>query len=128
VQRRRDNCGVVQPADPGPGFVVDEFGVSVTDGDGCVRVAAWGELDLSSAPELDATLDQVERIARSVVLDLRGLTFLDSSGVTLLLRHTQRAASDGFALSIVAPEPRVARVLELTGVAAVLPLSDGRPE
>ena len=93
------------------------------DGD-AARIVARGELDLQTAPELDAALCRAEASARTITVDLRELTFMDSSGVNLLVRHVEIAERDRVDLSIVAPRPAVARVLDLAGVTHLLPLVD----
>jgi anti-anti-sigma factor len=98
--------------------------VAITEHGEVVRVGASGELDLETAPRLDAALTQVEERARAVTIDLRALTFMDSSAIHLLTRHADRARCDGFALSIIPPAPRVARVLDVAGVTQLLPLVD----
>jgi anti-anti-sigma factor len=99
-----------------------ELSVAV-DGDSA-RIVARGELDLETAAELDAALCRLEATARTITVDLRGLTFMDSSGVNLLVRHVEIAERDRVELSIVAPRPAVARVLDLAGVTHLLPLVD----
>ena len=89
-----------------------------------VRITAAGELDLATASQLDAALTEAEGVARRVEVDLRALTFMDSSGINLLMRHAGRARGD-LTLVIVPPPPRVARVLDVAGVTDLLPLVDG---
>jgi anti-anti-sigma factor len=89
-----------------------------------VRITAAGELDLATASRLDAALTEVEAGARRVELDLSALTFMDSSGINLLIRHARRARG-GVTLAIMPPPPRVARVLDIAGVTDLLPLVDG---
>ena len=68
-----------------------------------------------------------------MVLDLRGLTFIDSTGLHLLVALEQRAQRDGFLLSLVAPAGPVARAIQLCGLDQILPLAtpddalDGEP-
>jgi stage II sporulation protein AA (anti-sigma F factor antagonist) len=90
-----------------------------------IRITAAGELDLATAPQLDAALTEVEGMARPVELDLGALTFMDSSGINLLIRHARRADGGGPALAIVPPPPRVARVLDVAGVTELLPFVSG---
>jgi anti-sigma B factor antagonist len=83
------------------------------DSDGLVLALA-GELDLASLPAVAAPLDDVlGRPAQPVVLDLAGLTFLDSSGVALLVRIANHF---GQVRTRAAGEP-VRRVIEVLGLA-----------
>jgi stage II sporulation protein AA (anti-sigma F factor antagonist) len=98
--------------------------VSVAARGDWIGVSARGELDIATSPQLDAALREVEASDRRVAVDLQALTFMDSSGVNLLVRHTARARSIGFALAIIPPVHRVARVLDLAGVRHLLPIVD----
>jgi anti-sigma B factor antagonist len=84
-----------------------------------------GELDLANADELQHELERAEASdAQSIVLDLSGLTFMDSTGVQLLLRAHARSRADANRLMLLRGPATVHRVLELTGVATLLPFSD----
>jgi len=102
----------------GPFFHVD----SATSAGACV-IAAAGELDLASAPGLLQALETAEgSMAEAVVLDLSGLTFVDSTGVRAVLQAVQasRAGDDKLRLRRGWAEP-VRRVFELVGVLDWLP-------
>jgi len=82
-----------------------------------VRVA--GELDLYSAPQLENEFEDLLRGGATYVLvDLREVPFLDSSGLGVLLAAANRLGRDGFVLTGVGLESR--RVLEITGADQVL--------
>ena len=90
---------------------------SHADGDRVV-VVAHGELDLATVPQLERTVQELRsRGARAVVLDLRELGFMDSTGVRLLLQLDAESRADGFSFAIVDRDGPVRRVLTLTGVA-----------
>ena len=99
---------------PGPQLAL--FGIDITSPAGQVRVALSGEIDLSTVGDLESELrETVEAAPELLVLDLREVTFLDSSGLRLLLRLHGRQTERGDRLVIVQGARRVARVLELTG-------------
>jgi anti-sigma B factor antagonist len=104
--------------------VAGGFDVAVTDYGDAVHVGARGELDVETVPRLAAALRQVESAGRDVTLDLRGLTFMDSSGINLLTEHAARADRDRFTFTIYAPSPSVGRVLDIAGVRDLLPIVD----
>ena len=80
-------------------------------------VRPHGELDLATAPELEARLTDLRGEGfDDLVLDLRGLSFLDSTGLRLLLDNRQRAEQGGWRFSIVDGDQPVSRVLEVSGV------------
>lgn len=85
-------------------------------------VALAGELDLASAQAVERELGRLAHDGdRPLVVDLAELTFIDSTGVRLLLSATR--ARDG-GLVVRRPPPRVRRVLQLAGVEALLRISD----
>jgi anti-sigma B factor antagonist len=98
----------------------DPFAVEVEQRDGLMVVRASGELDLATAETLDAALGDIDG-ARRVSLDLSGLSFIDSTGLRLMLSLDQRAKRDGFELSLVAPEPPADRPIRLCGLDKMLP-------
>ena len=97
-----------------------DFDLTVAqDAQGGSRVTLRGELDLGSAPQLEQALGATNG---RVVLDLSGLTFMDSTGVRVLLEAAERSRGE---LRIVPPPGGDARVtFEETGIARLLPLVD----
>jgi anti-anti-sigma factor len=101
-----------------------DFSVTVGRHRDTVTVAPAGELDLATAPLVADHLDALAGGAPAcVVLDLGAVTFLDSSGVALLLGIWRRAGQEGWELSIANTPPAALGVLELCGLLDVLPLS-----
>ena len=85
-------------------------------------IALEGELDLDGVERVTEELERAEAgAARRIVLDLSGLTFLDSSGVRMIVCANLRSQADGGRLRLVRGSPRVQRVFELTGVLDRLP-------
>ncbi len=85
------------------------------------RVLAAGEIDIAVVPELEAALGSAERsAAAAVVLDLSRVTFIDSSGIRVLVECARRDPS-GERFSIV-PGPAVDRVIDVAGLRDRLPL------
>jgi anti-sigma B factor antagonist len=80
-----------------------------------LRVAVAGELDIVSASELEAELARLETDSvPTLVLDLRGLSFIDSTGLRAVIAADQRARSAGRRLVIVRGAQAVDRLLSLT--------------
>jgi anti-sigma B factor antagonist len=91
-------------------------------------VAVSGELDLASSPALQEELDRVSASDPDLlIIDLRELDFMDSTGLSVLVRAHQRAEDQGRRLAMVKGPQQVQRLLSLTGVAERLTLVD-RPE
>jgi anti-anti-sigma factor len=80
-------------------------------------VAPEGEIDISNVEVLDQALGQaVDRRLRCLVVDLGGITYLDSAGISSLLRAGQRAASQGGTMVLVDGTPFVRRLIRMTGI------------
>jgi anti-sigma B factor antagonist len=88
-------------------------------------IAVTGELDLASSPALQEELDRVAASdADMLIIDLRELDFMDSTGLSVLVRAHQRAEEQGRQLAMVKGPQQVQRLLSLTGVADRLKLVD----
>jgi len=88
------------------------------------RLAPSGELDLASRGPLERELVRVEQTdALRIELDLAGLTFIDCAGLRVVTDAAARSREDGSRLRLRPGTPAVQRVLELTGVVAVLPFA-----
>jgi anti-sigma B factor antagonist len=90
-------------------------------------IAVSGELDIAGVPELEAALLAQEAAGRDIDLDMTDLTYIDSAGMTVLFQTAQRARRAGWELTVVGVGKRVAEMLELTGLDAVLGLDDAAP-
>jgi anti-sigma B factor antagonist len=86
-----------------------------------VRVS--GELDIATVPGLTDVLRGLEQPCDRVVLDLSGLTFIDSTGLTLAVTEHQRAAKDGVELVLAGATENVLEVFRLTGLDVTLPMA-----
>ncbi|GGP10756.1 STAS domain-containing protein [Nonomuraea glycinis] len=82
-----------------------------------VVVAVAGELDLFTAPFLrDEVRDAIKQDSARLVLDLQQLSFMDSSGLSVLIEAWRLATSEGGGVSLAAPQAPVARILRTTGL------------
>ena len=89
-------------------------------------VAPRGELDMATVGAVERGAPAAGRSGRrAVVLDLGGLSFMDSSGLHLVARWTAEASRDGFEFQLEPGSPAVQRVFELAGMTDELP-SAGR--
>ena len=101
------------------------FDVRTTEEADGVRLALTGELDLATAPRVEEELEQAERARPGrIVLDLRGLTFIDSSGLRVIVAADARARAEGRRLTLVQGPEAVRRVFEITGLAGRLDIVD----
>lgn len=96
--------------------------------EGTTIIEVAGELDLHSAPQLRA--EAVRAIESQspprIIIDLSGVTFLDSTGVGVLVGALKRAREANGALQFCNPQARVTRVFEITGLIGALPLFQTR--
>lgn len=89
--------------------------VATEDRGGTPVVQVSGELDLSTCEQVEAALGQAESAnPPTLVLDLSGVSFMDSTGVRTLLQADSRARRDGRRLLLIAPPEPAARVLRVT--------------
>ncbi len=90
-----------------------------------VILTLWGELDVASSPRLEGELEDAESSGRSrIVLDLSGLKFMDSTGLTVLLRAQLRARENGHHLSLLRGPRTVHHVFEVTNAASLFAFED----
>jgi anti-sigma B factor antagonist len=101
------------------------FRVEVANKGEAAVIRVSGELDLASSPALE---EELERVANSdvalVIVDLRDLEFMDSTGLSVLVRAHQRAGQGSQRFGLVNGSQQVQRLLSLTGVADRLVLAE----
>lgn len=87
-----------------------------------VRVCPIGDVDLSTVDEVRAQVEDLTAAGfKRVVLDLRQTTFLDSTGLRLVLDAHSASADDGTEFAVIAGPPEVQRAFELAGLDSRLP-------
>jgi anti-sigma B factor antagonist len=106
--QRREHVAIVQPR--------GELDVSTVQ-------TLRSSLDAAIVETLDAVRDDGMETTARVVLDLRRLSFIDSNGLHLLVALDQRAARDGFLLTLLAPAAPIDRTIQLSGLARALPFA-----
>jgi anti-sigma B factor antagonist len=88
--------------------------VTTSDGDHLVRM--FGELDLTVAERLDGTLAQLQANQQRLIVDLRELTFMDSSGLHCLLEADARARDAGTGFLLIRGSRFPDKLLHMTGL------------
>jgi anti-anti-sigma factor len=105
--------------------VQNQFRVEVRRDGRAALIVVSGELDLASGPELESELLQITPPdTERLVIDLRALDFMDSTGLSILLQAHQRLSAEGVEMSLVRGSAQVQRLLDLTGVSERLTLVD----
>jgi anti-sigma B factor antagonist len=109
--------------------VQSQFRLEVRNQGRATIIAVSGELDLASSPSLQEELDRVAASdSQLLIIDLRSLDFMDSTGLSVLVRAHQRAEEHGRQLAMVRGPQQVQRLLSLTGVGEKLTLVDAPEE
>ncbi len=106
----RDHDGVAAFRADGPA----SFCLHCTSG--CAVVVAAGEIDLYTAPALRESLIRAGESSSRVVIDLTDVTFLDSTGLGVMLGALRRARTAERSVALVGPTDMVKRVLQITGL------------
>jgi anti-sigma B factor antagonist len=112
--------------------VPEPFRVEIAHEGGVVRVCPVGEVDLATVGEIEARIQELRAAGCTCVLmDLRGTTFLDCSGLRLVLEAQASSAADGWDFGLIEGSERVQRVFAVTGLDRRLrfvhPQQDGAP-
>jgi anti-anti-sigma factor len=93
--------------------------ISVENIPGGTMLIVRGEVDLVTAPQLRDEVSRHLAAAKSLWLDLDGVTFMDSSGLHVLISSQRRATLVGNVLVIARLSPAVDRLLQVTGTTAL---------
>jgi anti-sigma B factor antagonist len=109
-----------------PHFVrMDQLEITTERHEGQMRMALVGELDIASAPQFEEGLTEAENDAPGVlVLDLRGVEFIDSTGLRAVIAADERARSAGRRFVVVRGPAAVERVFSVTQLDQRLDLVD----
>ena len=106
-----------------------ELKVSTRSHAGHALVAITGEIDLYTAPHLQAEFARLLQDGPSrVVIDMSGVDFCDSTGMNVLLSALKRVKEQGGALDVAAPRPAVRKILQVTGLDSVFTVHDEVPQ
>jgi len=105
---------------------IEPFGIDVIQRDGRTVVVPRGELDMASAPELEGAVMPPLEAGAWVVLDLRSLQFIDSSGLRVVVgAHRSAQAGPGrFTVVRGLPGTTVHRIVEIAGIDTVIEMVD----
>lgn len=124
--RLQSSESVVAPAaGDGAGAVPPAFRLDVVPERDAVRVCPVGEVDIDTADSVRGQIDALVGDGfNRVILDLRGTTFLDSTGLRLAIDVHSAAARDGFDFAIIEGPARVQRAFEICGLLSQLPFVD----
>jgi anti-anti-sigma factor len=107
---------------PGRGPNIAPLSIRNTAGVGRRTLALTGELDLGSASKLEEAVREVCAAGAALVIDLRKVTFMDSTGLRALIVAGTLCEENGHELRII-PGEDIQRILEMSGLDRVLPFA-----
>jgi anti-sigma B factor antagonist len=95
-----------------------------SEGTETVVLAVSGEVDLGTAPSLEEAVTTAVSTAgaQAVRIDLAAVSFMDSTGLRVLLSGRQAAEQRGIAFSVANPQPHLLKVMRVTGIDGLLGL------
>ncbi len=103
----------------------EAFSVSLSNDDSLFVIELFGELDLATAPELQQVIARAEESsAVRILVDLSGLHFLDSSGISVLIGESRRSQAGTDRLRFLRAAGQAERTLALCGLDDRLPFAD----
>ncbi|MFD7615105.1 STAS domain-containing protein [Streptomyces sp. NPDC059828] len=94
---------------------MQDFNVTVSHLPNRMVVALQGELDVDTCPHVTQATDPLSLHNHTLTLDMTGVSFMDSSSLTMLLRLRQRSDAENFLLELSGLQDQGLRILELTG-------------
>lgn len=100
------------------------FDVSVQHNGSTLVVSPRGEIDLATVALVREAVEREHKSRERLVVDLRRVAFMDTSGLRYVLELSERSAQDGFELRIVRGGRAVQRVFEVSGLEGRLPFVD----
>jgi anti-sigma B factor antagonist len=108
--------------------VSSQLRITVRQAEGAVLVSLFGELDMSEVDSVREVLERAQaQTSRILVVDLRGLEFMDSSGIRLMVEADMRAKEEGRSLLLVRGSDAVHRVFTIALLDRRLEFIDGPP-
>jgi anti-sigma B factor antagonist len=94
-----------------------------------IVLSLTGEVDLYTCPELKTELLRViDEGAKVVVVDLSGTTFIDSTGLAVLIRGAERLRTSDGRLTVVVVDPSLRKIFEVTGLDRIFTIHGSRDE
>jgi anti-sigma B factor antagonist len=90
-------------------------------------VAPHGEIDLATVEDVRRAIERAHDGKSTLLIDLRGVAFLDTSGLRLIVEQNNRARDGDYSMQIVRGPAPVQRVFEIAGLEPKLPFTDDAP-
>ena len=101
---------------------------SITAGGACAVVRITGEIDVYTAPQLrERVIDLIEHGTLHLIMDLRGVDFLDSTGLGAFVGSLKRLRARQGSLTVVTGSNRIRQIFQITGLTKVFTLQPSVP-
>ena len=102
-----------------------DLGLDVKERNGWAVLSVQGEVDVYTAPQFrEQLIELVDQGQRSILVDLEGVEFLDSTGLGVLVGGLKRLRSHDGDLLLVCTQSRILKVFEITGLTKVFSIFD----
>lgn len=103
----------------------DDVAITHEQVNGVAVVTVQGEIDVASAPELRTQLHELcTSDTASVAVDLRAVTFLDSSALGVLVGALRRCRENNSDFRLIINSPRLLKIFDITGLTSVFEISE----
>ena len=104
--------------------MASDYSISSAERDGCTVVTIAGEVDLYASPRVrDELRSLIDQSSNDVVVDLRDLSFIDSTGLGVLVGALKRLREKERSLVLEAPNPSIYKIFEITGLTQVFQIT-----
>lgn len=100
----------------------DPGGIEIVDTDGRACVRLWGDVDATLRDQASAAMVVLAKQGGPYVVDVAGVTFIDSSGIAFILQLHRLATEEGSTAILRDPPGLVTTMLELVGLSGTIPL------
>ncbi|MBO2465263.1 STAS domain-containing protein [Actinomadura violacea] len=101
-----------------------DFDINLMKDERCTLVRVQGDIDVVSRARFEEALFEVVDAGEPMVVDMRQVTFCDSTGLNAIVAANRRAGEHGGTVALVALPPRVQRVFRITGIDKFVPIYD----
>ncbi|MDP9455654.1 MAG: hypothetical protein CYG60_24410 [Actinobacteria bacterium] len=106
-----------------------DFKVSIDEhADAYSIVVVHGEVDLHTAPKVQYAIERGAEGVKTVVVDMAGVGFMDSTALSTLMRAKEKLEKDGTVLRLTAPSDAVQRIFDVTGFGDYFEIYPSREE
>jgi anti-sigma B factor antagonist len=123
-----DHNGLIIPKPKGSFMIGGELAITTKQAGRWTVVSVAGEIDIATVPQLRPALEAAVSSGGPVTVDLSGVTFMDSTGLGVLIQALKHSQVAGGAFHLVVTQPNVKKVLEITGLTELFSIFESQAE